>query len=279
MSSEKRLFNLHLVSDSTGETLSHMARACVAQFEEVEADHHIWSLIRNDRQLDMVLDGLKAKPGIVLFTLINPEHRSRLVDTCRSLSVPFVPVMEPAMAAFAAYLGQTARSQPGRQHTLDTEYYARIEAMEFSLSCDDGQNTDKLYEADVILVGVSRTSKTPTCLYLANRGIFAANVPLVQGIDPPPVLFELKKPLIVGLTRDAASLADIRKNRLRQLHETDETSYTDSDTVADEVLAARRLITRQGWPLIDVSRRSIEETAAEIITLLTARAHTQGGAS
>lgn len=276
MTDGKRIFNLHLVSDSTGETLSHVARACHVQFEGVEADHHIWSLIRHDRQLDMVLQNIKEKPGIVLFTLMNDEHRSRLVDVCRSLAIPFVPVMEPALSAFSSYLGQAARSQPGRQHALDTDYYSRIEAMEFSLACDDGQGLDKLYKADVILVGVSRTSKTPTCLYLANRGIFAANVPLVHGIDPPDVLFTLKKPLIIGLTREAQSLADIRKNRLKQLHENEETSYTEDEAVIEEVRAARKLMNARGWPLIDVTRRSIEETAAEILNLLNRAAHDRG---
>lgn len=276
MNISPRIFNLHLVSDSTGETLSNVARACCVQFEGVEPDHHIWSLIRHDRQLDMVLQGIKEKPGIVLFTLVNPEHREKLVTLCRSMAIPYVPVMEAALTAFSSYLGLSINNQPGRQHTLDTDYYSRIEAMEFALACDDGAGLEKLHRADVVVVGVSRTSKTPTCLYLANRGIFAANVPLVREVGVPDVLFSLTHPLVVGLTRDAATLADIRKNRLRQQGEDSETSYTDDETVIEEVREARKLVLARGWPLIDVTRRSIEETAAEIINLLNRKKHERG---
>lgn len=264
----KRFFNLHLVSDSTGETLNHVARACVAQFEDAEADQHIWSLIRHERQMDMVLEGITQKPGIVLFTVIHELPRRKLLEHCRNLQLPCIPVLEPTLGALSAFLGETARKQPGRQHTLDTDYYTRIEAMEFALACDDGQGHDKLYKADVILLGVSRTSKTPTCLYLANRGVFAANIPLVKDVDPPDVLRDLSTPLIVGLTRDAGSLIDIRRNRLRFLHETGETDYINQDAVEEEIMQARRLYTKRGWPVIDVSRRSIEETSAEILILL-----------
>lgn len=267
-SKEKRFFHLHLVSDSTGETLNHVARACVAQFEDVEADQHIWSLIRHERQMDMVLEGITQQPGIVLFTVIHEGPRRKLLDHCRTLQIPCIPVLEPVLSGLSAYLGETARKQPGRQHTLDTDYYARIEAMEFALACDDGQGLDKLYKADIILLGVSRTSKTPTCLYLANRGVFAANIPLVKDVEPPDVLHDLSTPLIVGLTRDAGSLIDIRRNRLRFLHETGETDYINEDAVEEEILQARKLYSKRGWPVIDVTRRSIEETSAEILILL-----------
>lgn len=265
---QKKVFHLHLVSDSTGETLNHVARACVAQFEDMEADQHIWSLIRHERQMDMVLEGISQKPGIVLFTVIHEGPRRKLLEHCRALQIPCIPVLEPVLGALSAYLGETARKEAGRQHMLDTDYYARIEAMEFALACDDGQGLDKLYKADVILLGVSRTSKTPTCLYLANRGIFAANIPLVKDVEPPEVLQDLSTPLIIGLTRDAGSLIDIRRNRLRFLHETGETDYINEDAVEEEVLQARRLYSKRGWPVIDVSRRSIEETSAEILILL-----------
>lgn len=264
----KRYFNLHLISDSTGETLNHVARACLAQFGDVEPEQHIWSLIRHERQMDMVLEGITQNPGLVLFTVIHEGPRRKLIDHCRALQLPCVPVLEPTLGALSSYLGEAAHAQPGRQHTLDTDYYMRIEAMEFALACDDGQGLDKLHKADVILLGVSRTSKTPTCLYLANRGICAANIPLVKDMELPHVLNELSTPLILGLTRDAGSLVDIRRNRLRFLHEASETDYTSEDAVEEEVVQARRLFTKRGWPVIDVSRRSIEETSAEILILL-----------
>lgn len=263
-----RNYNIHLVSDSTGETLDHVTRACLAQFDAPHAEQHVWSLIRSERQLDMVLDSIKAKPGIVLFTLIQETLRRKLLEYCRMLSMPCVPVLEPAMGAFSNYFGEAARKLPGRQHALDNDYYLRIEAMEFAIACDDGQGADNLHKADVIVLGVSRTSKTPTCLYLANRGIFAANIPLVKGMTLPSVLAELSTPLLVGLTRDAESLVDIRRNRLRFLQQTDDTNYVDTETVIEEVQEARRLCARYGWPVLDVTRRSIEETAAEIMILL-----------
>ena len=273
MSEEKKKYHLHLVSDSTGETLNHVARACIAQFEDVETDQHIWSLVRHERQMDMVLEGITQNPGIVLFTVIHEGPRRKLLDHCRGLQLPCIPVLEPTLSALSSYMGETARAQPGRQHVLDTDYYARIEAMEFALACDDGQGLDKLHNAEVILLGVSRTSKTPTCLYLANRGIFAANIPLVKDVAVPDVLADLSTHLIVGLTRDPGSLVDIRRNRLRFLNEGSETNYVNEDAVEEEVLQARRLYTKRGWPVIDVSRRSIEETSAEIMILLNKRGH------
>jgi regulator of PEP synthase PpsR (kinase-PPPase family) len=271
METAPRLFNLHLVSDSTGETLNHVARACVAQFDGVDADQHIWSLIRSERQMAMVCESITARPGVVLFTVINEGLRQKLIDHCRSLKLPCVPVLEPVLSGLSHYLDTTARKLPGRQHTLDQDYYKRIEAMEFALSCDDGQGLDKIHNADVILLGVSRTSKTPTCLYLANRGLFAANIPIVHGVELPPVLFELTTPLIIGLTRDPVTLVDIRKNRLRVMQETCESDYVDSDAVAEEVAAARRICLKYNWPLLDVTRRSIEETSAEILIHLNRR--------
>lgn len=265
MDSTAKLFDLHLVSDSTGETLNHVARACVAQFDGIEANEHIWSLIRSERQMALVCDSIKARPGMVIYTVIDEGLRQQLVECCRGLKVPCVPVLEPVLAGLTHYLGVTPRKVAGRQHALDQDYYRRIEAMEFALACDDGQNAERLYKADIILLGVSRTSKTPTCMYLANRGLFAANIPIVKGVDLPSELFDLTTPLIVGLTRDPVTLVDIRRNRLRVMHETRATDYIDSEAVADEVAYAKKLCHKQGWLLLDVTRRSIEETAAEIL--------------
>ncbi len=260
-------FHLHLVSDATGETVSSVARACLVQFDNVEAIHHLWWLVRSQGQVERVIAGIEANPGVVLATLINGDVRALLEDACRQLHVPCIPVLDPVMGALANFLGSTFSAQPGRQHAMDAEYFSRIDAMHFTLAHDDGQLLHDLDDADVVLVGVSRTSKTPTCMYLANRGVKAANVPLVPGLPPPPELLEAKKPLIVGLTKEAKSLTDIRRARLRFLNSDEETDYTDFDKVREEVAEARRMFVRHGWPIIDVSRRSIEEASAAILQL------------
>jgi len=264
--------HLHLVSDATGETVQSVARACLIQFDDVELSEHIWTLVRNERQLDEVIRGVEAHPGFVLFTMVDPDMRTKLQSACRRLRLPCVAVLQPVMAALSGYLKTEEHAQPGRQHTLDAEYYERISAMDYAMAHDDGQATWNLEEADVVLVGVSRTSKTPTCVYLANRGIKAANIPIVMGVDLPEDLFQLKKPLIVGLTNDTRKLLQVRRNRLRMLNDGSESEYVDPQAVRDEVNFAKRLFTEQGWPVIDISRRSIEETAAAIIQLRQSRA-------
>ncbi|MET4805843.1 regulator of PEP synthase PpsR (kinase-PPPase family) [Limibacillus sp. MBR-115] len=261
--------HMHLVSDSTGETLNSVARACLVQFENVEPREHVWSLVRTKGQMEKVLLGIQDSPGPVLMTVLNDVLRQRLVEGCREMGVPCIPVLEPVIHTLGAYFGATISGRPGLQHALDAEYFDRIEAVNYALGHDDGQQSEKLAEADVILVGVSRTSKTPTCIYLANRGIRAANVPIVPGLPLPEPLFSLKKPLIVGLTKDPDRLVQVRRNRLRIDEDQDgESDYVDPEAVRQEVADARRLYNRQGWPIIDVSRRSIEETAAAILSLL-----------
>lgn len=264
-------FHLHLVSDATGETINSVARACVAQFDVARPIEHFWNLVRTDRQLDMVIEGIRDNPGLVMFTLVDEGLRRRLQDVCRELQVPCIPVLDPLINALAAYLGLESQRQPGRQHALNAEYFGRIDAMDFALAHDDGQSTWDLHEADVVLVGVSRTSKTPTCIYLANRGIKAANVPYVPGCPLPREIDELTRTLIVGLTKDPDRLIQIRRNRLRLLNQGEETDYVDPEVVRQEVAEARRLYSRKGWPVIDVTRRSIEETAAEIMMMLARR--------
>lgn len=266
-----KTFHLHLVSDATGETINSVARACVSQFDQAQPIEHFWNLVRTERQLDMVLEGIREHPGLVMYTLVNEKLRHRLQDTCRELAVPSISVLDPLIDALGAYLGLQSQSKPGRQHALTAEYFSRIDAMDFALNHDDGQSAWGLHDADVILVGVSRTSKTPTCIYLANRGIKAANIPYVPGCPLPPELDQLTRPLIVGLTKDPERLVQIRRNRLKLLNQGDDTSYTNIDKVKDELLEARRLFTRKGWAVIDVSRRSIEETAAEVMMILARR--------
>lgn len=264
-------FHLHLVSDATGETLSSVARACLVQFEDVQPVQHLWWLVRTQGQVERVIAGIEANPGIVLFTLVDTGVRAVLEEACRHLHMPCIPVLDPVMAALSGYLEVDFRALPGRQHMLDAEYFRRIDAMHFTLAHDDGQLVSDLDQADIIVVGVSRTSKTPTCMYLANRGIKAANIPLVPGVPPPPELIAARKPLIVGLTKEHKSLVDIRRHRLKFLNQTEETDYADADKVRDEVAAARRLFATHGWPVIDVTRRSIEEASAAILQLYTRR--------
>ena len=267
-------FHLHLVSDATGETINSVARAAIAQFEGIEVVEHFWSLIRGRRQIDNVLAAVEANPGVVLFTLVDRDLRDHLEAGCRRLNAPTVPVLEPVINALSSYLGLESHGEPGRQHALDAEYFDRINAMHFVLTHDDGQALATLESADVVLLGVSRTSKTPTCFYLANRGIKAANVPLIPGMPVSPEVEGLAKPLVVGLTTTPERLVEVRRNRLRMMNHDQETDYVDLETVRDEVLTARRLYARHQWLVIDVTRRSIEEVAAEVMQHL---AHRVGG--
>ena len=260
-------YHMHLVSDATGETVNSVARACLVQFETVEPIEHVWTLIRTKGQLDKVLKGIAENPGPVLFTMVNDDLRAGLVEGCRGLGVPHISVLDPIIHTLATFFNLEISGRPGLQHALDAEYFERIEAMNFSLAHDDGQLAGDLDDADVILCGVSRTSKTPTCIYLANRGIKAANVPVVPDCPMPEELLCATRPLIIGLTKDPARLVQVRRNRLRLISQGDEaTDYVDPDSVRKEVAFARKLFTKHGWPVIDVTRRSIEETAASILT-------------
>ena len=264
-------FNLHLVSDATGETINTVARACLVQFDGIEIQEHFWNLIRTPRQLGLVIGGISQKPGLVLYTFVDENLRRELEAFCAAAKIPCLSILDPVLNSLADFFHRPFAHQPGKQHALDAEYFARIAAMDYALALDDGQGRDHLAEADVILLGVSRSSKTPTCLYLANRGIKAANVPIVPGCPLPPDLERLTGPLIVGLTKDPNALVEIRRQRIKQLHGDMDAAYVDPEQVRTELLEARRLFARLNCPVIDVTRRSIEETSAEILTLLTRR--------
>jgi [pyruvate, water dikinase]-phosphate phosphotransferase / [pyruvate, water dikinase] kinase len=261
-------FHLHLVSDATGETLLAAGRAASAQYKNARAIEHIYPLIRTEKQLLAVLAEIDASPGIVLYTIVD-ESLARLVDEkCQAMGLPCVSVLEPVLAVFQSYLGAPAGRRVGAQHVLDADYFKRIDALNFTMEHDDGQLTDDLDEADVVLVGISRTSKTPTSIYLANRGIKTANVPLVPGVDLPKSLMEAKKPLIVGLIATAERISQVRQNRLLGAGGSyDGGTYIDRTVIASELAYARQLCHRHQWPTIDVTRRSIEETAAAILAL------------
>jgi [pyruvate, water dikinase]-phosphate phosphotransferase / [pyruvate, water dikinase] kinase len=273
-------FHVHLVSDSTGETLNSMAKAVTARFDGVIPIEHIYALVRSERQMERVLEEIDAAPGVVLHTLVDRALRSQLEEGCRRLDMPQIGALDPLEGALTRYLGTAISARVGAQHALDHEYFNRIAALDFAMAHDDGQGTaEQLEGADVVLCGVSRTSKTPTCIYLAHRGIRAANVPLVPGQEDGERLTSLRNPLVIGLTVSPERLVAIRKNRLEGLGASRASAYVDHDAVRDETIKARRAFERRGWPTIDVTRRSVEETAAAIVNLLSERRTHRLGAS
>jgi regulator of PEP synthase PpsR (kinase-PPPase family) len=265
-------FHLHLVSDATGETLITVARAATAQYTKVQPVEHMYPLVRTQKQLDRVLAEIEESPGIVLYTLLEDELVARLEKTCRELSLPCLSILGPVLQLLQSYLGTETSHRVGAQHTLNAEYFKRIDALNYTMLHDDGQHVDDLEEAEVVLVGVSRTSKTPTSIYLANRGVKTGNVPLVPGVPVPPPVEQLTRPLVVGLYASPERIVQIRQNRLLGLRaHHDDAQYIDRQAVAEEVALSRRLCAKHNWPSIDVTRRSIEETAAGVMKLLAER--------
>jgi regulator of PEP synthase PpsR (kinase-PPPase family) len=266
-------FHLHMVSDSTGETLLTVARAAAAQYAKVSPVEHVYPLVRNGKQLDRALAEIEESPGIVLYTLLEDDLVARLEQKCRDIGLPCLSILGPVLQLFQSYLGSETTHRVGAQHVLNAEYFKRIDALNFTMLHDDGQNAEGLESADVVLVGVSRTSKTPTSIYLANRGVKTGNIPLIPGIALPPQLETLTNPLVVGLYASPERIVQIRQNRLlglRAPHQDDD-QYIDREAVAAEIAFSRRLCARHNWPLIDVTRRSIEETAAAVMKLLVER--------
>jgi [pyruvate, water dikinase]-phosphate phosphotransferase / [pyruvate, water dikinase] kinase len=263
--------HIHLLSDSTGETLENIAKAALAQFDDIDVVKHFWPMVRSESHLDRILVDVAAHPGLVLFTLVNVAMRRKLEDRCRTLGLPAVAALDAVSDALAGILGQEAKARPGRQHALDEAYFARVDAIQFTIAHDDGLNHQNWEEADIVLAGVSRTSKTPTSIYLANRGYKTANIPIVPESPPPESLYSLKHPLVVGLVTSADRLVQVRRNRLLSLNQAPDTDYVDEEAVKREIAYARRMFADNGWPVIDVTRRSIEESAAAIINLYNER--------
>ncbi len=264
--------HLHLISDSTGETLESIAKAGLARFEGVEAIKHFWPMVRSEGHLERVIEEILKRPGLVLYTLVSGGVRERLEGRCTALGLPIVSVLDATISALSDLLGQTQTTRPGRQHLMDEAYFRRVDAINYTMAHDDGQGADEWEHADIVLAGVSRSSKTPTSIYLANRGYKTANMPLVPESPPPPALFRLKRPLVVGLTTSPDRLVQIRRNRLLSLGQGADTDYVEQSRVEAEVAFARRLFADNELPIIDVTRRSIEETAAAIINLYQQRA-------
>jgi [pyruvate, water dikinase]-phosphate phosphotransferase / [pyruvate, water dikinase] kinase len=267
----EKKFHVHLLSDSTGETLNALANAALAQFENVDVQIHFYALVRSEHQLSRAMDHIATAPGLVFFTLANQTLRTKLLTRCGSLLTECVDVLEGPVTALRDFLGTSATHKVGRQHQVDQRYLERIEVLNFTIAHDDGQSLDTVSDAQVILTGASRTSKTPTCVYLAIRGVKAANIPLVPGVPPPSALLAARKPLIVGLWVSPERLVQVRRNRLASMGEGRDTNYIDPDLVREEINATRRLFEQNEWPSIDVSRRSIEETAAAVINLMAER--------
>lgn len=259
-----------MISDATGETLLAAGRAAASQYTNARSIEHIYPLVRTEKQLARAFADIEEEPGIVLYTVVDTGLAAQIDARCSGLGLPCVSVLEPVLSVFQSYLGTPAGRRVGAQHVLDAQYFRRIDALNFTLEHDDGQMLHDIGDADIILVGISRTSKTPTSIYIANRGIKTANVPIVLGMPVPDEVVKADGPLIVGLVASAERISHVRHNRLLgSSGDYRSEDYVDRSMIAEELTYARQLCDRHGWPLIDVSRRSIEETAAAILALRT----------
>lgn len=259
--------NLHLISDSTGETLSSVSRAVLSQFEDVESSDFVWPLVRTKSQIDRAIESIEQNPGIVLYTILQDDLVKTLKDKCYELKIPCIPVLSRIVNEFSNYLGLNISNTIGRQHILDEEYFSRVEAISYTINHDDGQSGWDLQDADIVIIGVSRTSKSPTSVYLSCRGYKTANIPFVNIDNIPDSVYSLKKQLIVGLTINPEKLVQIRKSRLLSMGQEAKTDYIDIDIIKDEVAQSRKLFAKLNCKVIDVTKKSVEETAARIIQL------------
>ncbi len=268
MKQDRKKINLHLISDSTGETLSSVTRAVLSQFEGVDSNEFIWPLIRTKPQMEKVVESIVKDPGIVMYTILQDELIESLRKQCYEIKVPCIPVLSHIIGEFSNYLGMHISNTIGRQHLLDNEYFSRVDAISYALTHDDGQSSWDLYDADIVLIGVSRTSKSPTSVYLSCRGYKTANVPFVSLDTIPQTIYDLKKPLVVGLTINPEKLVQIRQSRLSSLGHEVQTEYIDIEAIRREISESRKVFAKINCPIIDVTKRSVEETAAKIIQLL-----------
>jgi len=259
---------MHLVSDATGETLISAARAVSSQYTNSTPIEHVYPLVRRRSQLDEVIKSIDKEPGIVLYTIVDTQIAKHLELRCTVMGIPFVSLLNPVQKVFQSYLGAPSQQKVGAQHALDMEYFSRIEALDYTMAHDDGVLPADIEEADIILVGISRTSKTPTSIYLANRGVKTTNYPLVPNIAVPATILNAKKPLIVALIATADQIYHVRQNReLGENSVLGDDGYTNRASIAEELSHTRKLCKQNSWPIIDVTRRSIEETSAAILEL------------
>ncbi len=258
-------YHLHLVSDSTGETLEAIVSAALVQFEGVNVHKHYWPLVRTAMQMERLVEDICEQPGLIMYTIVNPKIRDALEEGCMRANLPILSILDPVINLLGSYFGMQASHKPGKQHAMDTHYFERIDAVHFTMAHDDGQLVEDVKQADIVLIGVSRSSKTPTSIYLANKGYKTMNVPFVPGCPMPAELDNGHGKFVVGLTASIDRLATIRTSRLRSINENENGDYTDETLIQQEVQGCRKYCTFRGWPTIDVTRRSIEETAAAII--------------
>ena len=259
---------IHLISDSTGETLKSVGAAAAAQFENLEYEENVYPLIRSKKNLERVFEKIKENPGIVLCTLVDDEISKILENFCDDNKITYMPFMNNIVSLIEDETGIKATKTPGGQHKLNDEYFKRIEALNFTLEHDDGQNIDTITNAEIILVGVSRTSKTPTCIYLANQGIKAANIPLVPNQELPKLKENKKNLSVIALITTPQNLVEVRKKRAIELGlDPKKDEYTNINGVTKEINEAKKIFNKMGWPTIDTTRRSVEETAAAIMSI------------
>ena len=265
----KNTHQIFLISDSTGETIDRIFMALKAQFTNLEYEINQFSFTRTENQIIKILEEAKSKKNpIILYTIVNSKLAKFLAEEAKKRNMPCFGVLGDLILNFSKILNQKATHEPSGQHELNEEYYERIEAIQFTMNHDDGNQTDDIEKSDIILLGVSRTSKSPTSIYLANRGYKTSNIPIVNEKSvPEKILKKDFKPCIVGLTFEAERLYDIRKNRLSSLKENENTDYVDIEKIRKEIENSKRLFKKNEWPTIDVTRKSVEETAASIIKI------------
>ena len=257
-----------LISDSTGETLGRIFLAIQSQFASFEYDKKEYVFIRTEQQIDKIINEHKEKKNtIILYTIVDTKLAKYLASQSIKKTIPCFGVLGNLILSFSKLLNQKAIHKPSAQHVLDEDYYKRIEAIQFTMNHDDGNNTENILESDIILIGVSRTSKTPTSIYLANKGLKTSNIPLVNDMSIPNDIVKSKSLCVIGLTTEAERLYDIRRNRLNSLKENEASDYTNLEKIRLEVEQSKRIFKKNKWPTIDVTRKSVEETAASIIKI------------
>ena len=264
----KNTHQVYLISDSTGETLDRIFMALKAQFSNFNYELNQFSFTRTENQISTILKDAKNKDSpIILYTVVNSKLAKFLSEEANKKQIPCFGVLGDLILNFSKILNQKATHQPSGQHVLDEDYYKRIEAIQFTMNHDDGNNTENILESDIILIGVSRTSKTPTSIYLANKGLKTSNIPLVNDMSIPKQVIKSSTICIIGLTTEAERLYDIRRNRLNSLKENEASDYTSLEKIRDEIDQSRKIFKQNKWPIIDVTRKSVEETAASIIKI------------